>query len=78
LVRTDSHHPADTADARENAAHVALGGAALLAQHGPVDPTGTFAEIRRIATADELWVRTPSKIKGGTDVEMIIWGDFAL
>jgi hypothetical protein len=78
LVRTDEHPPWNTADARGSAAHVALGGTALLPQRSPFPPTNTNAEISRIATAEGLWSRTSGVLPGGPDAQTIIWDEFAL
>lgn len=78
MVRTDEHPPWNTADARKNAAHVALGGTALLPQRSPFSPTNTNAEISRIATAERLWSRTSGVLPEGPDAQTIIWDEFAL
>jgi hypothetical protein len=78
LVRTDQALPWNTEDARSSAAHVALGGTALLPQRQPFSPAGTNAEIRRIATADELWGRTSGVLTEEAEAQTIIWDEFAL
>lgn len=78
LVRTDEHPPWNTADVRANAAHVALGGTALLPQRGPSPAINTNAEISRIVTADGLWSHTSGVLPGGPDAQTIIWDEFNL
>jgi hypothetical protein len=78
LVRTDEHSPWNTADARARAAHVALGGTALLPQRRPSSPAWTNAEINRIVNAEEIWNRASGVFGEGTDAQTIIWGEFAL
>jgi hypothetical protein len=78
LVRTDGHLPWNTADARARAAHVALGGTALLPQRQPFSPATTNAEISRIVTADELWNRTSGVHAEEEDAQAITWDDFSL
>lgn len=78
LVCTSEHPPWDSADARSSAAHVALGGTALLPGRQSISPAETNAEIRRIATADRLWVRTSGIIPEEEGAHIAIWDRFAL
>jgi hypothetical protein len=78
LVRTDEHGPWDREDARANAAHVALGGTALLPERGHVEPDETTAEINKIVAANDRWVSVTDVLDGAEDAQVLVWDTFAL